>query len=338
MPNTQPLLSIIIVSYNTSDLTVQTLESVVADLHRSQLLAEKSQIIIVDNHSKDDSLAAIRKCFAQLHWSAFHIIENHENLGFAKANNQAIRLYPANYYFLLNSDTIVQKAALEQMLKTFQKYPLNEASANLERNQGKIDRLGILAATLLNQDETLQPQGGSLPSLRTIAAQMFFLDDLPWLGRYFPSTQHTGLSDFAFKTYQRGLSRLIQKDWVGGTAMMIRQEVVEEIGDLDENIFMYGEDQEYCMRAHYHHYDVAIDPQAAIIHLGSASSSSKNAIIGELRGYIYIFHKHMPNWKMPILRIILFLGVQLRIFLYNVLHQPAKAAVYKETAKVLASL
>lgn len=141
------------------------------------------------------------------------------------------------------------------------------------------------------------------------------LDDIPVIGKWLPSTQHTGwradLAGFGPST------ELILKDWVGGTALMIRREVWEEIGLLDEQIFMYGEDIEYCMRARAHHWDIAVAPQAQVIHYGSASSSSVNAIKGEFRGYIYLWAKHKPIWQLSVARLILAVGALLRFGVFG---------------------
>lgn len=336
MANTSSLLlSVIVVSYNTPDLTIQTLTSVIREITASHFLNGKTDVYIIDNDSHDDSVARIRQFVKDCHYPLVKVIENSKNLGFAGANNQALRLSQAKYCLLLNSDTIVQKKALELLVKTMEKVSVNEETANSEEWGEKIDKLGVLSATLVNPDGSFQPQGGSLPALHTIASQMLFLDDLPWIGHFFPSTQHTGMSDFAFQTYRRNLQRLIPKDWVGGTAMLLRKSMLDEIGLLDENIFMYGEDQELCMRAKNHHFDVAIHPQATITHFGSASSSSKNAILGEFKGYLYIFQKHKPHWQLPILKALLFLGASLRILFYNGTHQPLQTSIYQEARALL---
>ena len=165
---------------------------------------------------------------------------------------------------------------------------------------------------------------------------MFFLDDLPFFGKYFPSTQQTGKNFQRLSSPAEDNLRLQKMGWVGGTAMMIRKEVIDEIGLLDEKIFMYAEDIEFCVRARDHHWDIAIHPQAYITHFGSASSSSENAILGEIRGYLYIWAKHKPFWQMNIVRSLLVIGVYLRIFLFGVLLRDSKRAnIYKKAISSL---
>lgn len=325
------LLSVIIVSYNTKALTLQTIESVLKSVQHSADLKDKTEVWIVDNHSTDGTMEAVRAL--QKKEAALHLIENSKNLGFSAANNKALAKATGEYLLFLNSDTVVLDDALERMIKEFQKHPLDAPTAVLERTSDKLDRLGILSAQLLNPDGTAQAQGGSFPTLFSLAVHMLLLDDLPLIGKLLPSTQHTGHNS------RRHQDKIYQQDWVGGTAMMTRQEVLAEIGLLDDNIFMYGEDIEFCMRAKFHHWDVAILPPAKITHFGSASSSSRNAIIGELKGYLYIWAKHKPIWQKGVAKWLIQLGILLRIVLFGTMIRDVhRAAIYKEARQVVRSL
>lgn len=323
---TKPLLSIIIVSFNSAELTLKTLESVTEDIAQSSLLKKRTEVWVVDNFSSDHSVKSIKAWQRQRgEFLTSHLIENQENVGFANANNQALTKATGEFLLLLNSDTIVKRGALEKLVTTMDQRPVDESTSELSSYAGRIDKLGILAATLLNSDGTLQPQGGSFPSLRSLASHMLMLDDLPVIGQWLPSTQHTG-----YRTAPHNGQHLIVKEWVGGTAMLIRREVIEDIGLLDPNIFMYGEDVEFCMRARHHHWDVAIHPTAAIEHLGSGSSSPMRAIIGELNGYLYIWAKHKPDWQLPWVKLLLQTGAVLRIFVFGtMLRRADKAEPYR---------
>ena len=322
------ILTIIIVSYNTKDLTLQTIETAWKEAQSSPTLAKKTEIIVVDNDSKDGTVAAVRDTFTS---SNIKVIANRHNKGFASANNQGIKIAKGKYIILLNSDTIVQKGGLSTMVETFERFPLDEKTASLATEVNRIDRLGILAPTLLNPDGTLQPQGGDLPTLGSLFNHMSFLDDLPLIGKLLPSTQHTGLRQSEQLRYHTNDNRLIKRGWVGGTAMMIRKEVIKEIGLLDDGIFMYGEDTEYCMRAKHHHWDVAIDPQAKITHFGQASSSSANAIKGEFKSYIYNWSKHKPLWQVKIVKAILRMGAFFRVIIFSTIKPDNKRRqIYQE--------
>jgi hypothetical protein len=125
---------------------------------------------------------------------------------------------------LLNSDTVVQKEPSKLGLN-FYIHPVQLATATTQGSEKIIDYLGILSPTLINPDGSLQPQGGSRLSLCAIFNQMFFLDDIPLIGKFLPSTQQTGRSQQLNKKQlhnkQREQTNLIRKAWVAGTAMMI---------------------------------------------------------------------------------------------------------------------
>ncbi len=326
------LLTVIIVSYNTKTLTLQALESVFTNIQDSAVLKNNSEVWVVDNHSTDDSIEALKN-LAKKH-PTLHLILNRQNIGFATANNQAIEKSTGKYVLLLNSDTVIHPGTLEKLVQVFENSPINERTAVLERTKYRLDRLGIVAAQLVNPDGSTQPQGGSFPTLVSLASHMLLLDDLPVVGRLLPSTQHTGRN-----THFSNIAILRLFDWVGGTAMMIRRAVFDEVGLLDHNIFMYGEDIEFCMRAKFHHWDIGIHPTAKVTHFGSASSSSKHAIIGELESYLYIWAKHKPDWQLPLVKLLLKIGVMLRIVLFDTIYKDRhRAAIYKEALHRLKTL
>ena len=328
------LLSVIIVSYNTKDLTIQALTSLLKEIKSSDLLKKKSEILVVDNHSQDGSIQAIKQFFHQAKFRDYQLIVNKKNLGFARANNQALKQAQGQYLLLLNSDTIVQPGAIDTLVKTFIQHPDQLATATTQDSDEIVDYLGILSPTLLNADGSLQPQGGSQISLRAIFNQMFFLDDLPVIGKYLPSTQQTGrsqqLNQQQLLDKQRQQTQLIYKAWVSGAAMMIRKAVIDQIGYLDKNIFMYGEDQEFCLRARNHHFDIAVHPHAEVVHLGSASSSSEQAIVGEFKSYQYIWQKHFPAYQQRLLRWILRAGARFRMLIYRLTGNQRQATIYRE--------
>lgn len=320
------LLSIIILSYNTKELTLQCLESVISEIKQAKLL-DKSEILVTDNASTDGSAPEIGH-YLRLHDVSHQVIANTKNLGFPKGNNQAISLAKGSYILLLNSDTVVQRGCFTTLLASMEAHPVKLDTSQL-KNSTSADRLGILAATLSNPDSTPQSQGGDLPTLLGVFAQWSGLDDMPVLGKLLLSPQHTGRS--GKKHDSDAAEQILPMGWVGATAMLVRKEVFREIGMLDESIFMYGEDVEFCLRARNHHWDVGIDPKAKVVHIGSASSSSENAIIGEITGLQYIWSKHKPAWQTPLLKLLLRLGVIIRIGLFGIiLHDEARARSYRK--------
>jgi len=259
--------------------------------------------MVVDNNSGDDSVQEIKKLQSHLDREKSNfklkIIENSQNSGFAYANNLAIGKSTGRYLLLLNSDTIVQKDALQHLLQTYQE---------LEKKGSAIK---VLAAQLLSPDGSIQSQGGSLPNLLTLKTHMLMLAKLPIIGSLFPSIQQTQTNNTDQPIAQRG--------WIGGTAMFFSKTTYDQVGPLDENIFMYGEDTEYCLRANKLGCKSAISSKAKIIHLGSQSSTSNNALIGELTSLLYIFKKHFPSWQLLPAYLLLMFGCGLRILIFGVI-------------------
>jgi N-acetylglucosaminyl-diphospho-decaprenol L-rhamnosyltransferase len=304
-------LSILIVSYNTANLTLQTLESVLASLEQTPELLKQSEVIVVDNNSSDDSVKKIKQ-FKKNNSKNLNLtlIENSDNKGFGVANNQAAQKATGKYLLLLNSDTIVQADALQKLVTTMEQQP----------------QLGIGAAKLLNKDGSIQYQGGDLPSLRALIGHYLFFKNLPLIGKLFTSTQLTGKKAQP-QTYNQPLVYL---GWVGGTTLTISKDLYQKLGMLDEKIFMYGEDVELCLRNHLAGFKTAIITNAEITHLGSASSSSQNAIAGEIKGYLYIFKKHFSKFKYQLAKLIIKTGVILRVWLFGkILNDEKKGQIYQ---------
>lgn len=313
--STRPQLSIIIISYNTVDLTIACIKSIYNYTMLMPILSgqhdEKDkligiEVIIVDNGSSDDSVKTVRNLLQnQSAIKNWQVLENKSNVGFAKANNQAIKVSQGEYILMLNSDTLVQPGSIASLLK----YALNSDPS-----------IGLIATSLLNPDSSYQPQGGSFPSLITLTTQQFFLDDIPIIGRHMPSLQ-----------YRYQISGDNQpSDWVGGTALLIKRSVIDKIGLLDESIFMYAEDIDYCYRAKQAGFQSVIYHQSQITHLGSGSSSSARAIEGEVRGVLEFFSKYRPAWQLSIAKAIIWSGSLLRQVLFSLLGKPDRARIYKQ--------
>lgn len=282
-------LSIIIVSYNTKELTLEALASVFVSTQELKL-----DVIIVDNNSTDGSVAAIRKQFGK----RVELIENTENVGFAKANNQGLAIAKGEYLLLLNSDVIVHAQALDHMVSALEKNHL----------------FGVISCMLVNKDGTYQPQGGALPNLFNIAW---------WWLWPFPGTPPL-IAAYQDRREPKG-EVLVERGWVGGTAMMMRREAYKRMGGLDEQIFMYAEDIDYCIRVHHDGYRIGILPTAFITHLGSASGSSQKAKLGEVRGILYLFSKYKPLWQRVWVRLIFIKGSLLRYLLFGILKRRSDA-------------
>ena len=296
------MLSIIIPSFNTQTHTLNCLKSVYQETKNI-----KFEIIVVDNASKDGSVKVIKKKFPQV-----KLIVNDKNLGFAKANNQALRQAQGEYILFLNSDTLI----LDQAIKK-----------SLEFMVGR-DNVDILGCQLLNEDKTIQSSGGFLPRLRNIFYMMFFIDDIGFINRFLKPYQESH-SFFYKKTRKLG--------WVTGAFLLVKKEVVDKIGSFDEDFFMYGEEIDFCIRAWKTGFNCWFYAGTKVIHLKGKSSENafEKAVLGEYQALKKIFKKHKPGWEMFFLRLLLKTGAVLRLVLFGILKQDkSKRKVYEKAFKL----
>ena len=298
------LLSIIIVSFDTQKFLVDCLNSIYKE--SSKDTTDNIEVIVVDNASSDKSVELVKKNFPQV-----KLIENEKNQGFAKANNIGIKNAVGEFILLLNSDTILPPHTLESLL-------------NYIKENKDLDVLGI---KLLNSDHSVQYSLGYLPNLFNILLWMTFLDDLPFLKKILPAYH---ISDKDFYDHKREVG------WVSGAFFLIGKHCIEEIGSLDEQIFMYGEEVEWCQRLKNKGFKVIYSPSIEIIHLKGKSGSGKYAgIIEEFKALEYFFSKHKPAWQKPLLRLILKVGALLRLILFGIISgDREKATIYAKAFKM----
>lgn len=315
-----PLLSIIIVSYNTSQITIDCLKSIFLDkgltfnldkIDNVQLTP--TEIIIIDNNSHDDSVSKIEELIKNNSKAKnIKFIKNKDNSGFGKANNQGLKIAKGNYILLLNSDTLILHSAISQSLDWLASHP--EAS--------------VCTAQLLNKDKTIQASGGYFPRLSNVFAWCFSLDDLPLFNKISkPIHPHTP----SFYTHDKFYLNDHQQDWVTGAFMLIRKSHLDKTNGFDESYFMYGEEVElfYRLKKLFPKFQTwyLIGPQ--IIHLGGASAVSKtDPIVNEYQGIIAFFKKHKPVWQTNIVKILIKINAFSRAVIYSILGQRQRASIY----------
>jgi N-acetylglucosaminyl-diphospho-decaprenol L-rhamnosyltransferase len=229
-------LSIIIVNWNTEELLRQCLAS-----FHEEALRLGFEIIVVDNASSDGSAEMLRNEFPRV-----QILQNTRNMGFARANNQAIRVARSTYFLLLNSDTIITRSGVfEEWLDFMDCHP----------------NAGASGCRLVFPDGSHQVgDAGFRPSLTSTLNYAFFLS------RISPS-RFRGL----FLSYDKLLAPL-EVDWVCGAAFLVRRSVTGYVGLLDETQFMYAEDVEWGCRIRSCGYAVYYLPHIEIVHLQGASA------------------------------------------------------------------
>ncbi len=228
-------LSIIIVNWNTRDLLRQCLHSVLADADTMQ--PHRVETFVVDNASTDGSVQVVR---AEFPW--VRLIENEENVGFATANNQAIRQSCGEYLLLLNSDTEIRPGALAALVHFLDRHPA----------------VGAAGARLLNPDGTLQISSYPAPTLLREFWRLFHLDAL------YP------YACYRMQTWSLDTPRAV--DMVQGAALVLRRKTLNQVGLLDEDYFMYTEEVDLCFRIRQAGWCIYWIPQAAIVHYGGQST------------------------------------------------------------------
>lgn len=260
-------LSIIITSYNTKEITRNCLESILKSLKNS---LRQYEIIIVDNNSTDGSFELLKRYSSN--YSNIRIIENKENVGFGKANNQGIRMAQSDYILFLNSDILVLEDAIE---KLYNFYRQNEKSIN------------FLGGKLLNENLTPQPSCGPFYTLPVLFVALFLRGDYWGITRYSPKNL-------------RGVN------WVSGACILTKKHYLNSINGFDENIFMYMDEVDLLYRAKKHAYRTFFYPNAKFIHLGSASSGNrKYPILQVFNGLMYFYKKHYSKPDQILLKIML---------------------------------
>jgi len=306
---TNPLLSIIIISFNTCQITLDCLKSLKADKELEFDLTKTStsskiptEVIVVDNNSHDDSVAKLQN----INW--IKLIKNSQNSGFGKANNQALKIAQGQYFLLLNSDTLILHSAVSQSLIWLSAHP--EAH--------------ICTAQLLNANKSIQASGGFFPNLLNVFAWSLGLDDLPLFNYLIkPFHPHTP----SFYTHDNFFLKDHRQDWVTGAFMLLRRSIYESVGGFDEKYFMYGEEVEWSYRMHLKFPQsqcwYLVGPQ--IIHLGGASALKRSdPIVREYQGALSFFKKHRPLWQIFFVKIFFQTSCFLRSFINPIYRQAQK--------------
>jgi GT2 family glycosyltransferase len=231
-----PRLSVIIVTWNTRDLLRQAIDSVVRTYHQQDAL----EIIVVDNASTDDTAQMIRD-----QYPAVRLIALDSNLGFAGGNNRGIAAAGGQAILLLNSDTKVLPGAISTLLAYLEDHP----------------QTGVVGPRLLNENGTVQPSRRRFPTL-----PILFLEST-WLQSLAPARS---LRRFYMEDVPESPPHSV--DWITGAAMLVRPEVIDQVGALDDGYFMYSEELDWCHRIKDAGWDIAFTPAAEIVHYGGKSS------------------------------------------------------------------
>ena len=233
------ILSVIIVSFNTKDL----LERCLFSLYASGI-AVPFEVIVVDNGSSDGTVEMLAERYKNV-----VLLMNDQNLWFAKANNQGLHLARGGYVLLLNSDAFLESGCVTRLIETLEGKP-NAAAAGPK---------------VLNMDGILQSKGRPLPSAsETVYRLLGFETKIPF----------TRLKKALFPDQCWSSEETRRVGWIAGCCMLLRKQVMDQIGGLCEGFVFYGEEIEWCYRAASAGYEVWYVHDASVRHLGGGSSSN----------------------------------------------------------------
>jgi len=284
-------LSVIIVSWNVRDLLDKCLSSLGAASRSIRPGAGADcdiEIIVVDSASDDGSPALLRE-----NYPAVTLLEQSENIGFTRGNNIGLAQARGDYLLLLNPDTEVGPGALAQMIDYMMRHP----------------RVGILGPQTFNSDGSHQSTRRRFPTLMT------GIFESTWLSAWAPAgvERHYRMLDTRDDA-------ILEVDWVQGSALMMRREVYQAIGGLDEGYIMYSEELDYCRRAVSAGWRVRYHGGAQITHHGGKSSEQVAALkqIHFQTSKLRYFLKHHGYSHYLILRALLLLQFSWQLCLEGV--------------------
>jgi GT2 family glycosyltransferase len=281
-------LSISIVNWNTKEILRKCLNSLYKNTFKD------FEIFVVDNDSSDGSAEMIRQEFPQT-----NLIANTQNTGFAKANNQAIKLSAGEYILVLNPDIIVFQDTLKKMI------------TYIENNND----IGALGIKLLNENSTEIKKGyfRKYPSLRQTFLFYTMLENLSlrskWLKNKFWEKTDT--------------SQITTIEQIPGACLLLRRKTIDEIGLFDERFGLFFEDVDLCYRINKSHWKIYFNPEIEAIHIGAQSIGLLNytelATKFFTSMHLYL-KKHHSSIKAIITKYIVILNTMLKVFIFKSLY------------------
>jgi GT2 family glycosyltransferase len=279
-------LSIIIVSFNTEDITRACLDSIVKWSEGADW-----EVIVVDNGSTDGSIAMLKK------YPGIKCIFNDKNLGFAKANNKGLKIAKGKYILLLNSDTEIRQDSIATMLRFMDGHLKAGASTcRLDLTNGRMDP-------------------ACHRGFPTPWASLTYLIGLEKLFPRFP----------LFAGYHLGYKNMTiphQVDCISGAFFLARREAIKEVGSLDEAYFFYAEDIDWAYRFKQAGWEIWFNPEAVVLHKkkmsGRNSLLRSRAVTTEIYFHTYnwlFFKKHYAKKYGPLVSFPVNLFYSFRLFL-----------------------
>lgn len=258
----KPKVTVVVVNWKTPRLLAGALRSLYADPKSNQF-----EVIVVDNNSGDDSVEMLRRDFPQV-----TTIANTDNVGFSKACNQVIPDAKGEHVLLLNPDTVVVDCGVSKLAEYLDQHP--ECAA--------------VGPKVLNWDGSLQ-----LACRRAFPTPEAAFFRLTYLSFLFP--KHPVVARYNMTNADPDLE--LDVDALSGSCMMVRKSVIDQIGLLDDDIYMFGEDIDWCWRFKEAGYAVRYFPGAVVYHYHGASSRFRRVgtTIFLHKGMEVFYSKHLAK-------------------------------------------
>lgn len=278
-------VSAVFVSYNTKALTLEAISHVLRDFET----LDSSEIILVDNDSHDGTVSAVQSAYP-----AVQIIQNYENVGFGKANNQAFARCGGEYVLLVNTDAFVHSGCIRALTEFLNTHP----------------DAAVVAPRVMNIDGSLQSSVHAFPTpLRC------WIENL-WLNPFVRNV-------FNLRDWRSWAHDETQEvPWVIGACMLVRKSVIESVGAFDERFFMYSEETDWQFRIRQAGWKIWFVHLAEVTHLGGASGGTESlnskTRIAFFESLNYFEHKNFGLLGAFSVRIAMLIGSSIRLCLWTV--------------------
>lgn len=296
-------LSIIILTYNSSDYIVECLTSIY-EQYKKEINSSYFELIVCDNASDDDTVSKIKNSFdlaqdgQKSKIKNLIVIRNEENMGFAKGINEASKKASGEYLLFLNPDIVVLDSHFEKAIDIMQKKA----------------KVGIVGGKILNEQGNEQSAGTFYTVLNVLSLAL-------------------GLENVVKVRYSPHRQQFV--DFVSGGFMFVRKEVFERVGGFDEDYFIYVEDMDLCFRARSVGFKTFFTPYVRIKHYGQGSSSRSFAVINIYKGIISFSKKHKASFSYQIIRQILLTKARVLSLLGRISNNSYLSETYEEAYRIV---
>ncbi|MEK9136487.1 MAG: glycosyltransferase family 2 protein [Bacteroidota bacterium] len=276
-------LTIFIVSWNCKQYLADCLRSIEATGSRLS-----NHVIVIDNNSTDGTVEMVKRDFPRVTF-----VQNQSNIGFAAANNQAMKMAQARYVMLLNPDTIVHPDGLDALVRFMDQHPSVWAAG----------------PAMLNRDGTPQRTGVRFPSNWNIFCEALFLD------RLFPRSRLFG----GHKELYADPATSRPVDYVQGACLCARHDAYIKVGGLDQKFFMYFEETDWCYRMKRAGGEVYLCPDARVTHFGGGDVGhyDEQRLVHYHRSLLRFYRKHYSVSSLQVLRVVGVMRSAIRVIMWG---------------------